>query len=139
MHIYRLPMPRVSSRQENKVLEGTTSRGKERYMKRVYINAVRFVTQWSPTEASSLHAALHRPCLPMTNLNSPTWRLIESFYGFLAPNPPPRVRDTSRPMQVICVGLPRSGTESLQKALLMLGYDYTYHVCGKITHVLRSF
>jgi hypothetical protein len=31
-------------------------------------------------------------------------------------------------MQVICVGLPRSGTESLQKALLTLGYDYTYHV-----------
>lgn len=30
-------------------------------------------------------------------------------------------------MQVICVGLPRSGTESLQKALLILGYDYTFH------------
>ncbi|OAA65324.1 hypothetical protein SPI_02111 [Niveomyces insectorum RCEF 264] len=30
-------------------------------------------------------------------------------------------------MEVICVGLPRSGTESLQQALLMLGYDYTYH------------
>lgn len=30
-------------------------------------------------------------------------------------------------MQVICVGICRSGTESLQQALLMLGYDYTYH------------
>lgn len=30
-------------------------------------------------------------------------------------------------MQVICVGLPRSATESLQHALLRLGYDYTYH------------
>jgi hypothetical protein len=30
-------------------------------------------------------------------------------------------------MQVICVGLPRTGTESLQQALLALGYDHTYH------------
>lgn len=30
-------------------------------------------------------------------------------------------------MQVICVGLPRSGTESLQQALIKLGYDHTYH------------
>ena len=30
-------------------------------------------------------------------------------------------------MQVICVGLPRSGTESLQQALITLGYDHTYH------------
>jgi hypothetical protein len=31
-------------------------------------------------------------------------------------------------MEVLCVGLPRSGTESLPKALLRLGYDYTFHV-----------
>lgn len=30
-------------------------------------------------------------------------------------------------MEVLCVGPPRSGTESLQHALLKLGYDYTYH------------
>lgn len=30
-------------------------------------------------------------------------------------------------MEVLCVGMPRTGTESLQKALLTLGYDYTYH------------
>jgi hypothetical protein len=30
-------------------------------------------------------------------------------------------------MEVICVGMPRSGTESLQQALLTLGYDYTFH------------
>ena len=30
-------------------------------------------------------------------------------------------------MQVICVGPPRSATESLQQALIMLGYDHTYH------------
>lgn len=31
-------------------------------------------------------------------------------------------------MEVLCVGLPRNGTESLQQALLKLGYDYTFHV-----------
>lgn len=30
-------------------------------------------------------------------------------------------------MEVLCVGLPRSGTESLQNALLKLGYDHTLH------------
>ena len=60
----------------------------------------------------------------MATLDSPIWRFLEKIYP--APNPPPRVRE--KPMQVLCVGLPRSGTESLQKALLRLGYDYTYHV-----------
>ena len=40
--------------------------------------------------------------------------------------PPPRTRE--KPMEVICPGFPRSGTESLQVALLRLGYDHTYHV-----------
>jgi hypothetical protein len=30
-------------------------------------------------------------------------------------------------MEVLCVDFPRTGTESLQTALPMLGYDYTYH------------
>ncbi|KAK0705532.1 hypothetical protein B0H67DRAFT_604329 [Lasiosphaeris hirsuta] len=58
------------------------------------------------------------------SLSSLPWRLIERLYRLPSP-PPPRVR--VRPMEVICVGLPRSGTESLQQALLHLGYDYTYH------------
>ncbi|KAI7764064.1 hypothetical protein LZL87_006446 [Fusarium oxysporum] len=41
------------------------------------------------------------------------------------PEPPPRKR--TKPMEVLCVGLPRSATESLQTALLKLGYDHTYH------------
>lgn len=40
--------------------------------------------------------------------------------------PPPRQRE--KPMEVICPGFPRSGTESLQTALIKLGYDYTFHV-----------
>ncbi|KAK3990710.1 hypothetical protein QBC44DRAFT_394014 [Cladorrhinum sp. PSN332] len=57
-------------------------------------------------------------------LSSPIWTLIEKLYALPPPPPPPK---RTKPMQVLCVGLPRSGTESLQKALLILGYDYTYH------------
>jgi hypothetical protein len=42
--------------------------------------------------------------------------------------PEPPVRRREKPMEVICPGFPRSATESLQVALLTLGYDYTYHV-----------
>ncbi|KAK2603796.1 hypothetical protein QQS21_003998 [Conoideocrella luteorostrata] len=49
--------------------------------------------------------------------------LLEKIHHL--PDPPPRIR--TQPMQVLCVGLPRSGTESLQQALLHLGYDHTLH------------
>jgi hypothetical protein len=75
----------------------------------------------------------------MTSLNSAMWRFLESAYGYYAPNPPPRVREKDKPMQVLCVGLPRSGTESLQQALLLLGYDYTYHVKPSLPLSLPSF
>jgi hypothetical protein len=52
------------------------------------------------------------------------WWFLE-HYVYKLPEPPARKR--TRPMEVICVGLPRSATESLQQALLILGYDYTYH------------
>ncbi|OWT43060.1 hypothetical protein VFPPC_17764 [Pochonia chlamydosporia 170] len=55
--------------------------------------------------------------------NSWYWRMIEKIYAI--PVPAPRKR--TKPMEVICVGMPRSGTESLQQALLILGYDYTFH------------
>ncbi|GKZ24930.1 hypothetical protein AbraIFM66951_011785 [Aspergillus brasiliensis] len=45
-----------------------------------------------------------------------------AIYGF--PQPPPRTR--TNPLQVICVGLPRSGTESLSRALTQLGFQ-PYH------------
>ncbi|GKZ34156.1 hypothetical protein AbraIFM66950_004338 [Aspergillus brasiliensis] len=45
-----------------------------------------------------------------------------AIYGF--PQPPPRTR--TKPLQVICVGLPRSGTESLSRALTQLGFQ-PYH------------
>lgn len=38
--------------------------------------------------------------------------------------PPPHVR--TKPMQILCLGLPRTGTESLTIALRMLGYE-VYH------------
>lgn len=48
---------------------------------------------------------------------------MENVYRY--PEPAPRKR--TKPMEVICVGMPRSGTESLQQALSILGYDYTFH------------
>ena len=61
--------------------------------------------------------------LPILSMDHPWWHFIEWVYR--VPEPPPRKR--TKPMEVICVGPPRSGTESLQQALLTLGYDYTYH------------
>lgn len=58
------------------------------------------------------------------DLNGWFVRFLEN-YVYALPEPPQRER--TKPMQVICVGLPRTGTESLQHALLMLGYDHTFH------------
>ncbi|QPC59378.1 hypothetical protein HYE67_001609 [Fusarium culmorum] len=55
----------------------------------------------------------------MPSLNSWYWRFLEN-YVYAVPEPPPRQR--TKPMQVLCVGPPRSGTESLQTALLTLGW-----------------
>ncbi|KAI1302893.1 hypothetical protein F5Y03DRAFT_396112 [Xylaria venustula] len=60
---------------------------------------------------------------PSLALNSPFWHFCEN-YIYRLPEPPPRIRQ--KPMQVLCVGLSRSGTESLAKALDILGYS-TYH------------
>lgn len=65
--------------------------------------------------------------LPRINLSldSKIWHFLEQ-HVYALPNPPPP-RKRTKPMEVICVGLPRSGTESLQQALLTLGYNHTYH------------
>lgn len=60
----------------------------------------------------------------MLSLNGWWYHFLESWVYATTP-PPPRQR--TKPMQVLCVGLPRSGTESLQTALLTLGFDHTYH------------
>ncbi|KAK4166451.1 hypothetical protein QBC43DRAFT_258048 [Cladorrhinum sp. PSN259] len=60
----------------------------------------------------------------MLGLNSWWWHLLED-HVYRQPPPPPRVR--TEPMQVLCVGLPRTGTEALQHALLQLGYEHTFH------------
>jgi hypothetical protein len=59
------------------------------------------------------------------SLDSQVWHFLEKYIYAIRNPPPPRKR--TKPMEVICVGLPRSGTESLQQALLTLGYDHTYH------------
>ncbi len=60
----------------------------------------------------------------MPSLNGWYFKFLEN-YVYAAPAVPPRKR--TKPMEVLCVGLPRSGTESLQHALLKLGYNHTMH------------
>ncbi|KAK7432947.1 hypothetical protein QQZ08_000418 [Neonectria magnoliae] len=60
----------------------------------------------------------------MPGLNSWWYRLLED-YVYALPEPPKRTR--TKPMEALCVGMPRSATESLQHPLLTLGYDHTYH------------
>ncbi|KAI9368051.1 hypothetical protein BJX61DRAFT_525687 [Aspergillus egyptiacus] len=44
---------------------------------------------------------------------------------YTVPPQPPRSR--TKPMQVLALGMSRSGTESLRRALIILGYDHVYH------------
>ncbi|KAI2619612.1 hypothetical protein GGR54DRAFT_602742 [Hypoxylon sp. NC1633] len=60
----------------------------------------------------------------MVQLNSWFCRFLEN-HVYAKPEPPPRKR--TKPMEVLCVGFPHCATESLQQALLKLGYDYNYH------------
>ncbi|KAK3396770.1 hypothetical protein B0T20DRAFT_454189 [Sordaria brevicollis] len=80
------------------------------------------------TTLHNLLTTLHHlfTTLPSLPLSSPIWSLIEHLYRLPSP-PPPRVRDPSRPLQLICVGFPRTGTESLAQALTHLGYSHVYH------------
>ena len=48
--------------------------------------------------------------------------ILERIYHINEPRPA-----RTRPLEVICVGLSRSGTESLREALLNLGYQKVYH------------
>jgi len=57
-------------------------------------------------------------------LTSAWWRFLQDTV-YATDEPPPRKRTV--PLEVICVGPPRSATESLQAGLLQLGYKHTYH------------
>ncbi|KAI1346430.1 hypothetical protein F5Y01DRAFT_308270 [Xylaria sp. FL0043] len=50
------------------------------------------------------------------------WSLIKFIYSLPTP-----ARPRTRPMEVLALGLSRSGTDSLRNALIQLGYDNTYH------------
>lgn len=73
--------------------------------------------------------AVYTPPRPTASIFSSSmdtwWWWFLEHYVYALPEPPPRRR--TKPMEVICVGFPRSATESLQQALLALGYDHTYH------------
>ncbi|BCS21630.1 sulfotransferase family protein [Aspergillus puulaauensis] len=50
--------------------------------------------------------------------------ILEEWLYPIAPAP---ARPRTKPMQVLALGMSRSGTESLRRALIMLGYDHVYH------------
>jgi hypothetical protein len=52
-----------------------------------------------------------------------TDRIIHSVYGL----PPPTSGGRKEPMQVLAVGISRSGTDSLREALHILGFNHTHH------------
>lgn len=60
----------------------------------------------------------------MPAVNNWFMRFLEN-YIYALPEPPPRKR--VKPMGVLCVGMPRTGTESLQHALLRLSSNHIYH------------
>ena len=66
----------------------------------------------------------------MLNPNS-LWCYILENVVYRRNEPQPRTRTV--PMEVLAVGLPRSATESLQSALLTLGYDHCYHGWDYVT------
>ncbi|KAJ5129770.1 uncharacterized protein N7515_005809 [Penicillium bovifimosum] len=52
-----------------------------------------------------------------------TDRILHTIYGL----PPPTSGIRKEPMQVLAVGISRSGTESLREALHILGFNHTHH------------
>ncbi|KAJ5550492.1 hypothetical protein N7461_005190 [Penicillium sp. DV-2018c] len=50
-------------------------------------------------------------------------RILHYIYGL----PPPTSGNRKEPMQVLAVGISRSGTESLREALHILGFNHTHH------------
>jgi len=52
-------------------------------------------------------------------------QFFDWFYSDSATSPDFRPRD--RPMEILALGVSRSGTDSLKQALEELGYDHTYH------------
>ena len=61
----------------------------------------------------------------LLSIETAFWRFLEDKIYYLPPHPKTRSKD--KQLQVICVGLPRTATESLQHSLIHLGYDHTYH------------
>lgn len=52
---------------------------------------------------------------------------METLERWLYPVPPLPKQKRQKPMEVLALGMSRSGTESLRQALFILGYDHVYH------------
>src|SRR5262245_59500415 len=58
-------------------------------------------------------------------MNSTAMNAVDAVFGRLYAIPTPS--RPHRPLQVICVGPSRSGTDSLRQALIQLGYPKVFH------------
>ncbi|KAL4914310.1 hypothetical protein BDW62DRAFT_145109 [Aspergillus aurantiobrunneus] len=54
-------------------------------------------------------------------------RAVQFLEKWLYTTTPHLERSRTKPMQVLALGMSRSGTESLRRALVILGYDHVYH------------
>jgi Sulfotransferase domain len=57
-----------------------------------------------------------------------------AFFQWIWPLPSPSKVRTTKRMQVLALGLPRTGTDSLKKALQDLGYERIYHGYDILDH-----
>ncbi|KAF2163802.1 hypothetical protein M409DRAFT_68361 [Zasmidium cellare ATCC 36951] len=69
----------------------------------------------------------------MTTLQMHTTNAFLALAKIIYPIQEPNLK-RDRPLEVLCLGLSRSGTESLSKALVLLGYDETYHGLQVVSH-----
>ena len=72
--------------------------------------------------------ALHRPSSRIAKSRKKFIVMADTLARTIWPvTPPTKTRDPKKPMRIICLGLPRTGTDSLRTALSMLGYGPIWH------------
>lgn len=74
----------------------------------------------------------------LLSIDSAIWRFLEDTVYHIPTNP--KVRSKDKQLQVICVGMPRTATESLQHGLIRLGFNHTYHgwdIMFEERHIMR--
>lgn len=69
-------------------------------------------------------ATIHLPVYANGPVHDSTMEALEQWV-YRVPEPPKQTR--TKPMQILALGMSRSATESLSRALRRLGYDPVFH------------